>query len=120
MIVYDQVADPFLIQMASTLGATDATSFPFHVIGSDGVYDTDFVTNGRTDPADTSSTSVVEGVYGTNPDTDPPASPDYSFFANLYTAQFPLPAGQPNIDAYASNEFDAAMLIALAIAQAGG
>ena len=119
MIVYNDVADALLLQMAQTLGV-GAGAFPFMVLGTDGVYDSEFIADGRTNPADMSSPSVAEGTYGTDPDSDPVASQDYAFFASQYELLYPLPAGQSEVAPYASNEFDAAMLIALAIAQAGG
>jgi ABC-type branched-subunit amino acid transport system substrate-binding protein len=116
MIVYDDVGDTFLRQLKSSANGT----IPFAVMGTDGVYDSSFLTGGLANASDPAATTVVEGSYGTNPDTNPPDSPDYQFFKNLYTTQYPLAPGQTDVDAYASNEFDAAMLIALAIEKAGG
>jgi branched-chain amino acid transport system substrate-binding protein len=120
MVVYDDVGDKFLLQLRSALQVVAPAPLPFLVMGTDGVYTSTFIASGRNDPSNSALPTAVEGVYGTNPDTNPPDSQDYAFFKNLYTAQFPLPAGQDDIDAYASNEFDAAILIALAIQQAGG
>ncbi|HEY2513503.1 MAG TPA: ABC transporter substrate-binding protein [Polyangiaceae bacterium] len=114
MVLYDDVGDAFLRQLTQTVNP-----LPFWIMGTDGVYTQSFIDNGRTNPADKTSPTVVEGVYGTNPDTNPTDNPDYQFFKNLYTASYPLPAGQ-DVPAYASNEFDAAILIALAIQKAGG
>jgi branched-chain amino acid transport system substrate-binding protein len=118
-IVYDDVGDAFMTAFHAALMTPPVGWNPaFFVIGTDGVYTQDYITNGRINRADPNSMTVVENVYGTNPDTNPPG-PNYNDFANLYKAQFPLPAGQDDVDAYAANEFDAAILIALAIEQAG-
>ncbi len=78
----------------------------------------DFITKGRTNPSDPNSPTVAEGVLGTNLDTAPD-TPQFSEFRNLYTAMFPLPEGQPP-PRNTANQFDAAMLLALALQQAGG
>jgi hypothetical protein len=89
----------------------------FIVIGTDGVYTSGFITNGRTDKTDPDSGTVAEGVYGTNADTNPPTS-EFADFKNLYNAYFPLaPGASP--DAYTANTYDAAILAVLAILQAG-
>ncbi len=119
MIVYNDVADAFLLQLAIALNLPNGP-FPFTIMGTDGIYDAQFIANGRAVPTATESHSVAEGTYGTDPDSDPVGSKDYSFFASQYALLYPLPAGASEVAPYASNEFDAAMLIALAIAQAGG
>ncbi len=74
----------------------------------------DFVDKGRTDPADPSSPTVVEGVYGTNIDTAPQTS-EFAYFKSLYKAAY-------NVDPprNTANQFDAAILLALALQDAGG
>ena len=114
MMLYDDVGDAFMRQLTQAV-----SPLPFWVMGTDGVYTQSFIDNGRTNPADKTAPTVVEGVYGTNPDTNPPDNQDYQYFKNLYTTYYPLAAGE-DVPAYASNEFDAAMLIALAIEKAGG
>jgi neutral amino acid transport system substrate-binding protein len=119
-ILYDDVGDVFMTNLTTAI-ATPPVGWNagFFVIGTDGVYTEDYIVNGRQNRADPMSPTVVEGVYGTNPDTNP-LTAHYNEFKNLYTAQYPLQAGQADLDAYTANEFDAAVLIALAIEQAGG
>jgi ABC-type branched-subunit amino acid transport system substrate-binding protein len=114
IILYDDVADAFMRQLNATV-----SPLPFWVMGTDGVYTQSFIDNGRANPADKTLPTVAEGVYGTNPDTNPPDDQDYQFFKDLYNGSYPLAAGA-DVPAYASNEFDGAMLMALAIAEAGG
>lgn len=125
MIVYDDVGDVFLssLQQALNVPVGGGWSAPwnsnFFVIGTDGSYTQALIDNGRSDKSNPNSPTVAEGVYGTNPDTNPLTS-DYNDFKNLYVAQYPLAPGKTDLDAYTANQFDAATLIALAIAQAGG
>ena len=120
MITYDDVGDKFLTDLKAAIASPPSGwNSSFFVIGTDGTYTQDLIDNGRLNKADPSSPTVAEGVYGTNPDTNPLTS-DYSDFKNRYVSQFPLSDGKTDVDPYAANEFDAAMLIALAIAQAGG
>jgi neutral amino acid transport system substrate-binding protein len=112
LIAYDDVGDAFM-------GDLKKAGIPngFIVIGTDGIYTDAFITNGRANKAQPDSPTVAEGVYGTNPDTNPP-TPEFGDFTNLYNAYYPLDKGaQP--DAYTANMYDAAMLVVLAIAQAG-
>jgi ABC-type branched-subunit amino acid transport system substrate-binding protein len=112
LIAYDDVGDAYMRELKKN-------SLPpsFIVIGTDGIYTDAFITNGRNNKADPASPTIAEGVYGTNPDTNPP-TPEFGDFTNLYNAYYPLkPGAQP--DAYTANTYDAAMLILLAIAQAG-
>jgi branched-chain amino acid transport system substrate-binding protein len=121
MIVYDDVGDVFMRDlMAATTPPPAGWNPSFFVIGTDGVYTEDFIVNGRANKANPTSPTVVEGVYGTNPNTNPANRPEYNEFKNLYLSQFSLPSGQTELDAYTANEFDAAILIALAIEKAGG
>jgi neutral amino acid transport system substrate-binding protein len=112
LIAYDDVGDAYMREL-------NKNTLPpkFIVIGTDGIYTDAFITNGRLNKADPNSQTAAEGVYGTNPDTNPP-TPEFGDFTNLYNAYYPLKAGaQP--DAYTANTYDAAMLVLLAIAQAG-
>src|SRR5690606_32412208 len=43
----------------------------FFIIGTDGVYTQGFLDLSLTDPGDPTSSSTAEGVFGTNPDTQP-------------------------------------------------
>ncbi len=114
LIAYDDVGDQYMVDLKSRIAELGPD---FIVIGTDGVYTSGFITNGRADKTNPSSPTVAEGVYGTNPDTNPPTG-EFSDFRNLYNAYFPLGAGkQP--DAYTANTYDAAILAILAIVQAG-
>ncbi len=123
MILYDTDGDAFL----QAYQAAYPGPFPFFIMSTDGVYDSTFLTTGLSSPSAPPSSTIVEGVYGTNPDSNPNDSinaPHYNFFQNLYLTEFPLPAGQttanfPTTYPYAANEFDAAMLLALSIEKAG-
>jgi neutral amino acid transport system substrate-binding protein len=112
LIAYDDVGDAFMRELKKQPWPQN-----FFVIGTDGLYTDAFITNGRLNKANPTSPTVAEGVYGTNPDTNPP-TPEFGDFTNLFNAYYPLAQGaQP--DAYAANMYDAAMLVILAIAQAG-
>jgi len=115
MIVYDDVGDAFLTSLKAGIPSSGWNP-NFFIIATDGSYTESLITNGRPGPG---QPTVAEGIYGTNPDTNP-LTREYSDFKTLYTSQFPLPAGQDDIDAYASNQYDAALLVALAIQKAGG
>ena len=115
VITYEPNAD----QLMSDLTAYKMTNpgvFPasFFVIGTDGIFTADFINNGRTNKSDPNSPTVAEGVYGTNPDTNPPTS-EYGDFRTIYQAYFP--GGEP--EPFSANMYDAAILVALAIEQAG-
>src|SRR4029079_6679507 len=75
-------------------------------IGTDGVFTPAFLENGKTG-------AVVDGVYGTNADTNPD-TPEFHEFEKLYNTAF---SQVP--EAYTANQFDAAMLAILAIQNAG-
>ena len=120
MIIYDDVGDVFMTNLnAATTPPPTGWSPSFFVIGTDGVFTDDFIVNGRQNRADPKSPTAADGVYGTNPDTNP-GTTQYNDFKNLYLAAFPLASGKTDLDAYVANEFDAALVIALAIQQARG
>ncbi len=114
LIAYDDVGDAFMTDLIAR-----ASELPknFPIIGTDGVFTSGFIENGRLDKTNPMSPTRVEGVYGTNPDTNPPTS-EFSEFRNLYNSLFPL-APMVTPDAYTANQYDAAILTILAIAQAG-
>ena len=91
----------------------------FFIIETDGCFDPTFIVDGRQNPNDPTSPSVVEGVYGTTADTAPPI-PEYASLQNLYITQIGLASDQTDLDPYTANEYDAAILLALAIEHAGG
>jgi ABC-type branched-subunit amino acid transport system substrate-binding protein len=111
-----------LVRDLKTQIAMDTSSHDwskFFIVGTDGCFDPSFIVDGRQDPNNPSSPSVVEGIYGTNADTAPP-TPEYSSLQSLYVTQVGYQADQTDMDPYTSNEYDAAILVALAIQQAGG
>jgi neutral amino acid transport system substrate-binding protein len=110
-----------LVRDLKTVIAANPTkvSSKFFIIGTDGCFDPAFIVDGLQDPNDPNSPSVVEGVYGTTADTAPP-TPEYASLQSLYDTQVGLQAGQTDLDPYTSNEYDAAILLALAIQKAGG
>jgi ABC-type branched-subunit amino acid transport system substrate-binding protein len=88
------------------------------VIASQTGYGQAFITAGRTTPADPMSPTAVEGVYGVLVDPAPDTT-EYHDFRDLYLAQFPLAPGQAAVPRNTANQYDAAILLALAIQQAG-
>ncbi|MEO6572413.1 MAG: hypothetical protein ABIP89_01145, partial [Polyangiaceae bacterium] len=68
--------------------------------------------------ADPTSPTIVEGMYGTNPDSNPETT-QYGEFKNLYLTQFPLDPGANDLGPSVANFYDAAILAALAIEAAG-
>jgi ABC-type branched-subunit amino acid transport system substrate-binding protein len=114
LIAYDDVGDQYMVDLKSRI--TELAP-EFIVIGTDGVYTSGFLTNGRANKADPASPTVAEGVYGTNADTNPPTG-EFTDFKNLYGAYFPFAPGV-DPDAYTANMYDAAILAVLAILQAG-
>jgi ABC-type branched-subunit amino acid transport system substrate-binding protein len=119
LIVYDDVADAFLEQLDTAISPRPSGWNPnFFVIGTDGVYTNKFIVDGRLNGSDAGASNVANGIFGTTPDTNPPTS-EYNDFKNLYRAQFDLTPGESDLDPYAANEFDAAILVALALEKAG-
>lgn len=115
VITYEPNADQLMTDLA-TYKAANPGAFPasFFIIGTDGIFTNDFIVNGRADKKDPASPTVAEGVYGTNPDTNPPTS-EYGDFKTIYQAYFPGAEPPP----FTANMYDAAMLVALAIERAG-
>jgi ABC-type branched-subunit amino acid transport system substrate-binding protein len=76
-----------------------------------------FLVNGRDNPQDPSSPTVGEGMYVMNLDLNP-TTPQHQEFVNLYSLYYPLDGGT-DPPGYAANNYDAAILLALAIEAAG-
>jgi len=91
----------------------------FLVVASNSEYSASFVVNGRANPADPTSPTSVEGVYGVYVDPAP-ATRDYFAFQNLYTSMFQVDLSQGVLLRSTANQYDAAILLALAIEAAGG
>ena len=122
LIAYDDVAVTFVRDFKADSRFTALNGSGFFFIGTDGVFTDGFLTNSRQDISDPTSPSTAEGVYGTNPDTQP-GTKEYNEFRTLFASYAPLGRNADNTladaPAFAANTFDAAMLIALAIQRAG-
>jgi ABC-type branched-subunit amino acid transport system substrate-binding protein len=116
LISYDDVAAPFVRDFKADPGFPALATKGFFFIGTDGVYTDGFLVGGRENEADPTSPNVAEGVFGTNPDTQP-GSKEYNEFRTIFSSYFPL--GAKDAPAFGANSFDAAVLIALAIQRAG-
>jgi branched-chain amino acid transport system substrate-binding protein len=82
----------------------------FFLLGADGLYNQAFLASSRPD--------LLEGMLGTQPDSDPPTL-EYRQFRDLYASQFPVEAAAGDLPPYASNQYDACILAALAVEEAG-
>ncbi|HEU4538187.1 MAG TPA: ABC transporter substrate-binding protein, partial [Polyangiaceae bacterium] len=87
----------------------------FLTIGGDALYAESFLVLSREDPARPDSPSAAEGVFVVAPDATP-GGPAYNAFRQVYQAQNP---GEPP-PPFSANAFDAVVLAALAVEQAGG
>ncbi|HEU4409305.1 MAG TPA: ABC transporter substrate-binding protein [Polyangiaceae bacterium] len=87
----------------------------FLTVGGDALYAESFLVLCREDPARPDSPSVAEGVHVVAPDATP-GGPAYHAFRLLYQAQNPGETPPP----FSANAFDAVVLAALALEQAGG
>lgn len=119
MIVYDPAGDEIVHEIRIAQGQGKISN-NLLIIGTDGTYTQDFIVNGQANKGSASSPSVVEGVYGTNPDSNPTERTQYGDFAKLYLAQYALDPGATDLPGQAANFYDAAILAALAIQKAGG
>jgi neutral amino acid transport system substrate-binding protein len=90
----------------------------FITMGSISFYTAGFIASGRTDPTNPSLPTAAEGIYGTALDLAP-ATQEYSALYNLYQTQFPAASDAGASAAPVTSVYDAVMLVALAIAQAG-
>jgi branched-chain amino acid transport system substrate-binding protein len=120
MVVFYEVGDE-LVQAVTTAIAADTGHdwSGFFIIGTDGCYNPAFISNGMVNPADAAAGSFVAGVYGTTADTNPPMRPQFNDFRSLYAAEVGYVSGMSQPDPYTSSEYDAAILLALAIQAAG-
>lgn len=116
LIAYDDVAAPFVRDFKADTRYQALATKGFFFIGTDGVYTDGFLVGGRENESDPTSPNVAEGVYGTNPDTQP-GTKEYNEFRTIFSSYFPL--GTKDAPAFTANTFDAAALIALAIQRAG-
>ncbi len=117
IISYEKAAAQFIKDFKKNSGYAALEQKGFFFIGTDGVFTQGFLDLSRTDPSNEASESTAEGVYGTNPDTQP-GTTEYNAFKTIYGTYFPLGAAA-DAPAFAANTFDAAILIAFAIQKAG-
>jgi ABC-type branched-subunit amino acid transport system substrate-binding protein len=115
LISYEKVAAQFVHDVKVAPGFKALSDDGFFFIGTDGVFTPGFLQLSYENRADETSPSTAVGVFGTNPDTQP-GTKEYNEFKTIYRSYFPaLPDAPP----FTANTYDAAILIALAIQQAG-
>jgi ABC-type branched-subunit amino acid transport system substrate-binding protein len=117
LITYEKTAAQFIRDFKADPGYPPLQQRGFFFIGTDGLFTQGFLELSRTDPGDDTSSSSAEGVFGTNPDTQP-GTVDYNAFRTIYSSYFPLKQLE-DAPAFTANTFDAAVLVALAIQKAG-
>ena len=117
IISYEKAAAQFIRDFKNNPGYPALEQNGFFFIGTDGVFTQGFLDLSRKDPSNEASESTAEGVYGTNPDTQP-GTTEYNAFKTIYGTYFPLGAAT-DAPAFAANTFDAAILIAFAVQKAG-
>ncbi|MDB5217617.1 MAG: Branched-chain amino acid transporter, amino acid-binding protein [Myxococcaceae bacterium] len=115
VISYAKVAAQYVHDVKADPGYKALSDKNFFFIGTDGVYTPDFIKLSLQNQSDETSPSTADGVFGTNPDTNP-GTKEYNEFKTIYRSYFPA---LPDAPAFAANTYDAAILIALAIQQAG-
>ena len=119
LVTYDDVGAAFVRELANQRKMNpNALPADFFVVGTDGVYDQGFITDAQNNPSNADAGNAADNVvFGTSPDSAPP-TPEYLAFRDLYSASYPLAEGEDTAS-YVSNSYDAAMLMILAIQQAG-
>jgi ABC-type branched-subunit amino acid transport system substrate-binding protein len=117
LIAYDDVALAFVRDFKFDVRYSALAQKGFFFIGTDGVHTARFLRSGRQDPSDATSANPAEGVFGTTPDTQPETNA-YNEFRTLFSSYLPL--GESDAPPFASSAYDAAILVALAVARAGG
>jgi branched-chain amino acid transport system substrate-binding protein len=117
LIAYEKAAAQFVKDFKKSSGYAALAQKGFFFIGTDGVFTQGFLDLSLQDPSNEASPSSAEGVYGTNPDTQP-GTTEYNAFKTIYGTYFPLGTAT-DAPAFAANTFDAAILIAFAIQKAG-
>jgi ABC-type branched-subunit amino acid transport system substrate-binding protein len=95
----------------------------FFVIGTDGTYDPSLITDGLENMSDPSGPSYVNGtqgppMYGTVAQTNDTGRSQYNELVSLYVANDQL-ATAAALDPYMSNQYDATILLLLAMQAAG-
>ncbi|MEO9143740.1 MAG: ABC transporter substrate-binding protein, partial [Polyangiaceae bacterium] len=118
LIVYDTTGDEIIheIRLEQEEGKLSKNLL---IIATDGSYTPKFIDQGKANGSDPNGTTSVQGVYGTNPDSNPSRLRQYGDFKNLYLSQYTLDPGQVDLPGQVTNFYDAAILTALAIQAAG-
>jgi ABC-type branched-subunit amino acid transport system substrate-binding protein len=132
LAVYAPAGDAFMQNLSDALPggmnpmAPADWSKSFFVIATDGCYDPSFISGGNPGSMDASANSWVNGtypgsppLYGTVASTNDHDRQYYNQLEALYVADVGFAPGQTDMDPYTSTEYDAAVLIALAIQAAG-
>lgn len=101
LIAYEKIGARFMIDLR-------AKNASVPVFGTDGIFTPGFITSSKT-----GTEFMADGVYGTNPDTNPQSN-EFVQFKKVFNAYYP---GEP--PTFTANTYDAAILIALAIQRAG-
>lgn len=86
------------------------------ILGSNTLYSPSFISDARAIPSDPTSVSSAEGVIGILVDPAP-ETPQFAEFKKMYLGLFPK---ETTLARNTANTYDAAMLLLLAIVEAGG
>jgi ABC-type branched-subunit amino acid transport system substrate-binding protein len=115
LIAYSDVGAELLRELKTAIAADTAHDWSrFFVSGSDGEYDSKFIPDGQSDPSNPKSPNSTAGCYGTTVDPAPD-TPAFRAFRAIWQQWHP--GTEP--PAYGANQYDAAVVLALAIEQAG-
>jgi branched-chain amino acid transport system substrate-binding protein len=120
LILFQALGKQYVVDWINETSGQPTHAFDkFLTLGCNALQVDTFIAATRQNPADPKSPSFAENMYTLNFDTNP-QTPEFGDFKNLFTAQNPLQQGQADISPYTANTYDAVILIALAIQQAGG
>ena len=122
LIQYPDVGSAIMRELDKQRRASP-TALPadFFVMGTDSTFTQGFVESSRESKTDPGSRNAADNMVGVSPQTSPP-TPEYNEFKDIYLSYFPAKpgdAGAEQLPAFIANSFDAVVLMALAIQQAG-
>lgn len=115
LFAFAKIGSQFMRDYRNAIAALPAWK-SVQVLGANTLYSPSFISDARTDPADPTSISAAEGVVGILVDPAPD-TPQFAEFRKMYLGLFPK---ETTLARNTANTYDAAMLLLLAIAQAGG
>ena len=115
LLAFAKVGSQFMLDYRQQV-ATLPSWKNVQILGSNTLYSPSFVADARTDPSDPTSISAAEGVIGILVDPAP-GTPQFAEFKKMYLGLFPK---ETTLARNTANTYDAAMLLLLAIAEAGG